>query len=178
MEGIKNDLVTLGLYVTKVESLTVIEAKLAYHKKAKLTHPDKVGPKCTTQFQELGNAYQRILKYIIENLQSKMKDTTPVVNDEDIFVRDNFGKFNFPFENQGSFTVNVEDSLAEVWQDCLENGYGSPRIIKNSDGTEVDRIWKIRYGLGEESIEITLHFYNHNKTKDKKTSKILIQGSS
>ena len=118
MEGIKNDLVTLGLYVTKVESLTVIEAKLAYHKKARLTHPDKVGPKCTTQFQELGNAYQRILKYIIENLQSKMKDTTPVVNDEDIFVRDNFGKFNFPFENQGSFTVNVEDSLAEVWQDC------------------------------------------------------------
>ena len=51
-------------------------------------------------------------------------------------------------------------------------------VIKNSNGTEVDRIWKIRYGLGEENIEITLHFYNHNKPKDKKTSKILIQGSS
>ena len=116
--------------IKELETVTVLEAKEAYHRIAKVTHPDKVGSEFTDAFQELGNAYQRILEYIIENIQSESHADGPVVKDEDIFVRDNFGKFNFPYENQGSFTVNVEDSFAEIWQDCLEKGYEKPRVIQ------------------------------------------------
>ena len=63
--------------------------------------------------------------------------------------------------------------MAQVWQECLEKEYGTPRIITNMHGTECDRIWKIMY----DQMEITLHFYNHNKPKDKKHSKILFQGA-
>ena len=83
------------------------------------------------------------------------------------------GKFNIPNENTGSFTVNVEDSLAEVWQLCLEKVYGKPKLTINPQGTECDRVWKTVY----DQCELTVHFYNHNKPKDKKQSKILIQGA-
>ena len=73
--------------------------------------------------------------------------------------------------------MTVEDILAEIWQDCLERTYGKPKITKNPKGTETDRLWKFPFGTDIESIDITLHFYNHNKPKDKKKSKILIQGS-
>ena len=81
----------------------------------------------------------------------------------------------FPFENMGSFTVHVEDCLADAWQLCLESVYGAPRIVINN-GKEGDRFWKIMFGQDDQHVEITLHFYNHNKPRDKKQSKILIQG--
>ena len=65
------------------------------------------------------------------------------MNDEDVFVRENFNKFNFPYENHGSFTVNVEDYLAGLWQECLEQVYGEPCIRINARGTECDRLWTI-----------------------------------
>ena len=182
MEEIKKDLHTFGIDVSKLESLTVQEVRAAYHKLAKEIHPDRVDPadaervaECTAAFQEVGNSYQRILKFIIDKLQ-KQNDDIDSTNDEEVFAKENFGKFNFPYQNRGSFTVKVEDNLAEAWQDCLENIYGKPRIVKNDNGTETDRIWKIMFGLNEGEIEITLHFYNHNKPKDKKQSKMLIQG--
>ena len=33
-------------------------------------------------------------------------------NDEEVFLKENFKNFNFPFKNQVSFTVRVEDKLA------------------------------------------------------------------
>ena len=71
--------------------------------------------------------------------------------------------------NKGSFTVNVEDSLAKALEDCLEHVYGDPKINPNGD-----RMWKTMFGEKEQQIEITVHFYNHDKPKDKKQSKILI----
>ena len=184
MEEIKKDLHTFGIDVSKLESLTVQEVRAAYHKLAKEIHPDRVDPadaervaECTAAFQEVGNSYQRILKFIIDKLQKQNDDSDDSsTNDEEVFAKENFGKFNFPYQNRGSFTVKVEDNLAEAWQDCLENTYGKPRIVKNDNGTETNRIWKIMFGLNEGKIEITLHFYNHNKPKDKKQSKMLIQG--
>ena len=173
MDALKKDLVTLGIAVEGLESLTVEEAKNAYHKEAIKVHPDKAGVEYTAIFQEVGNAYQRILKYIIDKLKTQNHATEKSTNDAEIFARENFDNFNFPFENKGSFTVIVEDVVAEVWQELLEKEYGSPRIVTNMHGTECDRIWKILY----EHMDITLHFYNHNKPKDKKQSKILIQGA-
>ena len=183
-EELKKDCETLQIDDDKLESLSVQEVKTQYHKMSKVVHPDKADPTnpkqvedFTAAFQELGNCYQRVLKYIVEKLQSKKEDTIEPMGDEEIFARDNFGKFNFPFENQGSFTVNVEDNLAEVWQECLEHFYGEPRISRNANGTECDRMWKTIFKQEEKKTEITVHFYNHNKPKDKKQSKILVQGA-
>ena len=183
MEQIKKDLKTLGIDEDKLDTLTVKDARTGYHETARKIHPDKADQnnheqvqKQNAAFQEAGNAYGRILKYIIARLQDQKNRDLEPVNDEDTFARDNFDKFNFPSENIGSFTVLVEDHLAELWQDSLQEIYGEPRIVKvATTGTESDRIWKITY---INNMEITLHFYNHNKPKDKKQSKVLVQGGN
>ena len=183
MEQLRSDLATFGIDESKLESLTIPTVRTAYHKLAKEIHPDKIDPedlekvaRCTAAFQEAGNSYERIIQYIVDKLQKRRDNNDQSSNDEEVFVKENFGMF--PFENKGSFTVKVEDSLSEVWQDCLENSYGMPRIVRNANtGTESDRIWKFMFGLNTEKIEITLHFYNHKKPKDKNQSQMLIQGS-
>ena len=71
----------------------------------------------------------------------------------------------------------MEDKLAEVWQECLEIVYGEPIIIRTPTGTESDRFWKTIFRQAGKDLEITVHFYNHNKPRDKKQSKILVQGA-
>ena len=129
---------------------------------------------------EVGNCYQRIVIFIVQRLsanhdEGNKKDYSC---DGDIFLRKNFDKFNFPAENKGSFTVRVEDNLAKFWHDSLEWQYGKPMIVKTPNGTESDRYWKVRFGQDEQNIELTVHFYNHNKYKDKKQSKLMILGST
>ena len=178
-DDVKDALSVLGIESDKLEQITAKDARIAYHRRALEVHPDKADPDKPEQkaefnaaFQALGNAYERILKYIVEKLQSQKTDIIESTNDETIFTKEKFGKFNFPFENNGSFTVHVEDKLAEAWQESFENVYGSPRVHLNENGVECDRMWKIIY----QNIELTLHFYNHNKPKAKKQSKILVQG--
>ena len=72
MEDVKKDLAVLGLNFDKVESLTAEETRIAYHKAAKKTHPDKADrnnleeiARYTAAFQEVGNCYQRILIFIV-----------------------------------------------------------------------------------------------------------------
>ena len=180
------DFSTMRIEVDKLEELTVEKAKKAYHKVAAEVHPDKADPanlkqvaeftEFTAAFQDLGNSYQRVLKYIVENLKNQSEDANEPLNEEEIFSKDNLDKFNFPFENMGSFTVQVEDRLAHVWQQCLESLYGAPRVDINDKGTVCDRMWKIMFSQGGQNVALTLHFYNHNKPRDKKQSKILIQG--
>ena len=76
-------------------------------------------------------------------------------------IRDNFEKFNFPFENKCSFTVSIEDSLADTWQNCIEtiHGHGEPKIVLNGWGTECDRIWKVQHG---DDIKIVYHSLEHS----------------
>ena len=184
-QNIKNDLEFLGIDYSKLDTLTVSEARKAYHRVAKQIHPDKTDQenlekvaKNNAAFQKAGNCYERIIKFIIDKLKTQKEENhIQPSNDEELFAKENFEKFNFLCQNKGSFTVNVEDSLAEIWQECLESFYGTPRVDKNEHGTECDRIWKVKFGLHDNKIELTIHFYNHNKPKDKKQSKILIQGS-
>ena len=77
-DELKKDLSTLRMDIDNLESLTVQQARAAYHKVALEIHPDKADPenreqvaKFTAAFQELGNCYQRVLKYIIDRLQSQ-----------------------------------------------------------------------------------------------------------
>ena len=78
------------------------------------------------------------MKYIVENLKNQSEDVNEPLNEEEIFSKDNLDKFNFPFEKMGSFTVQVEDRLAGVWQQCFENVYGAPRVDINDKGTLCD----------------------------------------
>ena len=155
-DELKKDLSTLRMDIDNLE--TEQQARTAYHKVALEVHPDKADPenreqvaKFTAAFQELGNCYQRVLKHIIDKMQSQGKDVIEPMNDEAVFTKEDFDKFNFPFENRGSFTVGVEDDLAEVWQDCLEEKYGEPQIVINENGTECDRMWKVMFGQKQNS---------------------------
>ena len=129
-DELKKDLSTLRIDYDKLEILTVQEVRAAYHKVALDIHPDKADPKnkeqvakFTADFQELGNCYQRVLKHIIENSHPQGEDPIEAMDDEALFAKEHFDKFNFPFENSGSFTVSVEDNLAEAWQDSLKYNY-------------------------------------------------------
>ena len=53
----------------------------------------------------------------------------------------------------------------------MENLIGVPKVRTNGWGTVCDRIWKVLYM----NIELTIHMYN--KPKNKKGSKLMIQGS-
>ena len=149
-----------------VESITYRDATIAFRKIALKIHPDKAGPESKEAFQELLHAYARV--------HDHFKAKNDISNDDERFFRDNFEKFNFPFENKGSFTVSIEDSLADTWQNCIETIHGDPKIVLNGWGTECDRIWKVQHG-DDIKIDITIHIYNN--PKNKKGSKLMLQGS-
>ena len=81
-EVIKKDLSFLRMDDENLEELTVEKVKNAYRKAAREIHPDKADPtnlkqveEFTAAFQELGNSYQRLLKYIIENMINQNEET-------------------------------------------------------------------------------------------------------
>ena len=154
----------------EIFNVTLKDVNQAFRKIVKVTHPDKVGPETTEECQTIIEAYKKLKAYFKITADSD-KDVTEV-DDEEIFFRENFEKFNFPFANKGSFTVSIEDYLANTWQDCMAKILGDPKVIVNSNGTECDRIWKVSYGT-DEKVEITIHLYNNPKNKS--GSKLLLQ---
>ena len=136
----KDDLKTLGLDVTDIESVTIRDVIKAFRKNAHILHPDRAGHDSTTAFQELSNSYQRALKYLVD----KINPNENKVDDDDVdvrFAKDNFSRCNFPKKNSDSFTVCVENELADAWQECFENLYGKPVVNKNkTSGTESGRV--------------------------------------
>ena len=177
-EEVKKDLATLRIDDDSLDDLTVRMVKLAYYKTASIVHPDKADPlnpkqveEFTAAFQELLNSYQRVLQYMMENMNETDEDFLGTMQDEPmseevLAAKESFERFNFAKENKGSFTVRVEDKLAEVWQECLRIVYGDPRIVILSTGTESDRMWKTIFSTGGKDLEITIHFYNLNKPRD------------
>ena len=154
-----------------ISELSIREINAAFRKQVKKSHPDKVGLEKTAECQDLIAAYKKLKDYFKEKDNLKEEDIYEN-DDEEQFFRDNFQRFNFPCENNGSFTVEIEDSLADTWQECLKTLLGEPKVKINDKGTECDRNWKYMYG----DVELTIHIYN--KPKNKKVSKILIQGRS
>ena len=100
----------------------------------------------TAEFQYLNNAYERILKYILESKKNKPENpVNETVNDDERFMEENFEQFNFLRENNGSFTVIIQHNDADIWQHCLEEKYGKPNVRINSKGTVCDTLWKFKY---------------------------------
>ena len=153
-----------------VSNVTLRNATDAFHDLALELHPDKAGKQSTAAFQELLHSYTLIRKHF--KAKNDIADDNMFESDEEgRFFYDNFDKFHFPFENKGSFTVLIEDHLANTWQDCLEKLLGSPKVVINPWGTECDRNWKTKH----EGIAITIHIYNNPKNGN--GSKLMIQGS-
>ena len=65
---------------------------------------------------------------MIKLLVNKLKEATHDVVER--FTMDNFKSFNFPHKNRGSFTVDIENRLADSWQDCLEKKFGTPTVFR------------------------------------------------
>ena len=172
------DLKILDIDVNLKDSVTIRDVITAFRKKAKVTHPDKVGDQYTAEFQDIRLAYERALKYLVKkNNADEGKTVDDVRGDEEKFAEDNFDHFNFPKRNTDSFTIVVENELADVWQESFKNLFGEPIINKNrTTGTESGRVWKIDFRHGEQSCELTVHFYNKPVTTKK--SKFLVQGGS
>ena len=123
---LREDLVTLGLDDSTLNTVSMKEVIHAWRKKSKVVHPDKAGKekeeqeRATAEFQALSNAYQRLLKFLVDKQKNETKNNDiedPEVQDDDVkFTRDNFDMFNFPMKNTDSFTVVVENHLADIWQ--------------------------------------------------------------
>ena len=94
-----------------INDVTIKDINVAFRKLALKLHPDKAGDEKTAAFQKLRNAHQLLTQYILEQ-----KTSGEVDDEEEKFFKENFQNFNFPCENQGSFTVYIEDFLAETWQ--------------------------------------------------------------
>ena len=158
------------LEITKgISEISLKDVNTAFRKLALRLHPDKAGEGNTQAFQELVNAHAKLKNYVITH-GNNLCET--VDDDIEKFFRENFEQFNYPCENKGSFTVHIEDMLAETWKTQIEILLGKPNVVVNDKGTECDRNWKLLYS----GIELTLHIYCN--PRNKKGSKILIQGSS
>ena len=164
------------LAILKIEdekSIDLRQVKTAFLKLALVTHPDKVGKDSIAAFQELQEAFEKIRDHIRykSNNDEKTEDDS---DDMERFFDDNFEKFNVPQENKGSFTVFIENSLAQAWQDCITRILGEAKVIINANGVECDRSWKVSY-TQQKTIEITIHIYKNPKNKT--GSKLVLQGS-
>ena len=142
-EELRKDCEILKIDLENLCELTMRDIVLAYRKESLRVHPDKVAkdPKsqetATAAFQALYNSYERILNFVFHNND---KDTlnencnlyagqNEQEQQDENFMKDNFEHFNFPFENDGSFTVKIQHYQAEYWQLSLESEYGKPSIL-------------------------------------------------
>ena len=118
----KSDCDIVGVDFESIDTISVRDVIRAYKKEALKVHPDKVDPKdkekATREFQALNSSYERILRYVIDIKAKEDNDVTSEENDNDEteekrFMEDNFKNFNFPQENDGSFTVKIQHSQAD-----------------------------------------------------------------
>ena len=156
------DLEILQLADIPIRELTIRRVKLAFFKLSLVKHPDKSGS--TSAFQELLNSYHRILKHLSDNLENKDLD------DDEQFFKEMFNKFNLPKENIQSFTIIIENCLADAWETILSKVYSSPIFNQSNNGFQ----WKTEYEFNDSLTKISITLWK--KPKCDNQSKILIQG--
>ena len=152
MEELKSYLSILNIEVQNtIDDINLKQVRAAFLRLVLLLHPDKAGHDSKAAFQEVKTAYEKVRDFI----KNKSDDVDDAVSDDvELFFDDNFEKFNFPHENKGSFTVLIENSLAQAWQDCLTSLLGEPKVnIKSNDVS-----WKVSY-TQEKTIDITINIY-------------------
>ena len=158
-DRLQDDLLILEINDVPLKDLNIQLVKTAFYKRALVRHPDKGGSK--EGFQELQDSYQNILQYLLEHLDNEN------LNSDEHFLKDLFEKFNFPQENNQSFTIRVENELADIWEETLSVLYSDPtRLVSNG------RQWKTSFSFNDCSARIFVTLWNKPKTDNQ--SKILI----
>ena len=147
-EQLKKDLVTL--MIEEGQALTSKYVTIKYKKLAKDRHPDREGGS-TEEFQELQNAYRRVINYI--------EETEGVNLEEEDFEKDFFMQHNVMKECSRSFVVYVQDMYVDKWRVVLEKHL----TVRRRD--------KGRYIFKTGNITITLY----DKPKKDPRSKLHIQ---
>ena len=112
MEQIKDDLIIMNVDDSQEITKKFITAK--YKKLAKERHPDREGS-TNVAFQELQNAYWRIIKFL-EEKEMKEESEDVVVDFETEF----FKAHNIVKECTSSFVIYIQDHLADRWRKVLE----------------------------------------------------------
>ena len=161
----QEDCETVGIPFDTIDSVTIKEVIHAYRRKALKIHPDKVEEKykenANKEMQALNRSYERILRYLTEKAKEERDISETGFNEEEseekTFTEECFKNFNFPTENDGSFTVNIQHAQADAWQDILEKIYGEPTVHKSSKGVIGDTFWQFKYSVEETETIITLH---------------------
>ena len=132
---IQEDLKVLKLEDVDIQELTIREVIQAYRKAVKKVHPDVSGYDSKEDCQELGGAYERILKILVDRSKThedskgeEFEETSESEDCEERFVKENFHNFNFPTQKEGSFVIKVENDLADTWDKCFLELYGQPKI--------------------------------------------------
>ena len=98
------------LQIDDSETLTIKLVTSKYKKIAKEVHPDRNGGGSSNDFQELLNAYKRVIEYI----ERSCNELSEVNYEKDFFMKHNFMK-----ECSTSFVIYVKDDLAEKWKETL-----------------------------------------------------------
>ena len=87
--------------------ITIKEINDAFTRVALKVHPDKScddKEERTVGLVKLKAAYEKLKDFgLIDSTPGDPEDEV------DLFLKDNFDKFNFPFENKGNFTIKIED---------------------------------------------------------------------
>ena len=115
-EQVKEDCKILKIDVVNLCQMTMRDVISAYRKEALKVHPDKVSKDKESEeiaksaMQTLNKAYENMLRYMNQQTESKDKlnesnEADIIRDDDETFMKDNFDNFNFPCENDGSFTV-------------------------------------------------------------------------
>ena len=149
-EQMKKDLETLKIDESQDITKQYVTAK--YKRLAKEIHPDRPGG-VTSDFQELLNAYRRIIKHLEE------KDEEDEEIKEEDYETEFFKKHNFMKKCSASYIVYIQEKFVERWRKVLDR-----HIVFQ----KMDKI-RVIYKTGD--ITITLY----QKPKKDPRSKLHIQ---
>ena len=141
-----------------------------YKKLCKSRHPDKNhnpedNSRFTELFQELGNSFERLKKYLLEIIDIEELDS----DSDEAKLYEFYTTHNDVKDNVGSVTILIENNLVPQWDRVLTDFLGQPISRSHNEGIR----WKVpNYQDSGRDISVTMW----DKPKDNKP-KILVQSA-
>ena len=158
IEQIKEDLITMN--VDDSQELTKKYVTARYKKLAKDRHPDKEGG-TKEAFQELQNAYLRIISFL-EEKEIKEASEDVVVDFETEF----FKKHNIVKECTASFVIYIQDSYVDRWRKVLERHITLHRPDKGRTIFKAGKITVTLYDKPKKDPRSKLHIQSGDQNKN------------
>ena len=156
---IKEDLKTLE--INEEQNLTERFVNAKFKRRARKVHPDKPGGN-TQEFQELQNAFKRIIKYIQEEAKKEEDEVEEDVNYETQF----FMKHNFMKKCSDSYVVYLQETSVDKWKKVLERNMGIYRSDKIKIIYKTGGITLTLYEKPKKDPRSKLHIQSGNQNKN------------